>query len=88
MPGRGEEINPFGTNMKIPRDFKDWAGLNSADDAKGKALLPSGVEISELDTDQFVLSMLRAADAGPDELRDLEKLIARARAEKQREKGD
>ncbi len=38
--------------------------------------------------DQFVLSMLRAADAGPDELRDLEKLIAQARARKQRKKGD
>jgi predicted transcriptional regulator len=39
--------------------------------------------------DQFVLSMLRAADVSPGELRDLEKLIAKARAEKQRqEKGD
>ena len=37
--------------------------------------------------DQFVLSMLRAADAGPDELRDLERLIARVRSEKKR-KGD
>jgi BlaI family transcriptional regulator, penicillinase repressor len=37
--------------------------------------------------DQLVLSMLRAADAGPEELRDLEKLIARVRAEKQRQKG-
>ncbi|HJZ56605.1 MAG TPA: BlaI/MecI/CopY family transcriptional regulator [Gemmataceae bacterium] len=37
--------------------------------------------------DQFVLSMLRAADATPEELRDLEKLIAQARAEKQRRKG-
>lgn len=33
--------------------------------------------------DQFVLSMLRASDASPDELRDLEKLIADARAKKQ-----
>lgn len=37
--------------------------------------------------DQFVLSMLRAADASPAELRDLEKMIARARAEKQRKTG-
>ncbi len=54
---RAEELNPHGTNMKIPRDFTDWASLNSADDTKGQALLPSGVEISELTTDQFVLSM-------------------------------
>jgi predicted transcriptional regulator len=37
--------------------------------------------------DQFVLSMLRASDASADELRDLEKLIAAARARKRREKG-
>jgi len=37
--------------------------------------------------DQFVLSMVRAADASPDELRDLEKLIAKARTEKQRKTG-
>jgi NADH-quinone oxidoreductase subunit C/D len=54
---RAEEINPFGTNMKIPRDFTDWAGLNSADDPKGKDLIPGGVQISELDSDQFVISM-------------------------------
>jgi NADH-quinone oxidoreductase subunit C/D len=54
---RGEEINPYGTNMKIPRDFKEWGSLNSDDDTKGKHLMPSGVEISELDTDQFLLSM-------------------------------
>ena len=37
--------------------------------------------------DQFVLSMLRAADAGPKELRELEELIAKVRAEKRRKKG-
>lgn len=37
--------------------------------------------------DQFVLSMIRAVDARPDELRDLEKLIAQARADKQRKGG-
>jgi NADH-quinone oxidoreductase B subunit len=54
---RAEEFNPYGTNMKIPRDFSDWAKLSSAEDTKGQTLLPSGVEISELDTDQFVVSM-------------------------------
>jgi len=37
--------------------------------------------------DQFVLSMLRAADAGAEELRELEKLIAHARSEKRSKKG-
>jgi len=54
---RGEEINPYGTNMKIPKGYNGWGSLNSDDDTKGKYLLPSGVEISELDTDQFMLSM-------------------------------
>ncbi len=54
---RAEELNPHGTNMKIPKDYKGWATLDSADDTKGKSLVPGGVEISELDTDQFVISM-------------------------------
>jgi NADH-quinone oxidoreductase subunit C/D len=54
---RAEEVNPFGTNMKIPKDFKDWASLSSSDDPKGVGLLPGGVEVTELDTDQFVVSM-------------------------------
>ena len=54
---RAEEVNPYGTNMKIPKDFKDWDKLDSAEDTKGESLLPSGVNISELDTDQFVISM-------------------------------
>jgi NADH-quinone oxidoreductase subunit C/D len=54
---RAEEINPFGTNMKVPRDYKDWANLSSASDPKGLPLLPGGVEIAELDTDQFIVSM-------------------------------
>ncbi len=54
---RAEEINPHGTNLKVPRDFKAWDKLASADDAKGKNLIPGGVEISELDSDQFVISM-------------------------------
>ena len=54
---RAEEVNPYGTNMKVPKDYKDWASLSSGDDPKGKTLLPGGVEVAELDTDQFVLSM-------------------------------
>ena len=54
---RAEEINPYGSNVKIPKDFKDWASLSSGDDPKGKTLLPSGVEVEELGTDQFLLSM-------------------------------
>ena len=37
---RAEEVNPYGTNMKIPKDFNDWAGLDSGDDPKGIGLLP------------------------------------------------
>jgi NADH-quinone oxidoreductase subunit B/C/D len=54
---RAEEINPYGTNMKIPKDFAGWDNLSALDDIKGKNLMPGGVSISELDTDQFVVSM-------------------------------
>ncbi len=54
---RAEEFNPYGTNTKIPQGFRDWSSLRPEDDAKGKGLMPGGVEISELDTDQFVVSM-------------------------------
>ena len=54
---RAEEVNPYGTNMKVPKDFKDWASLSSSDDPKAIGLLPGGVEIEELGTDQFVVSM-------------------------------
>jgi NADH-quinone oxidoreductase subunit C/D len=54
---RAEEVNPYGTNMKVPKDFKNWASLSSSDDAKAVGLLPGGVEIEELGTDQFVVSM-------------------------------
>jgi NADH-quinone oxidoreductase B subunit len=54
---RAEEINPYGTNLKVPKDYNDWKSLVAADDTKGKNFLPSGVEISELDTDQFIISM-------------------------------
>ncbi|MFO0890089.1 MAG: NADH-quinone oxidoreductase subunit D [Isosphaeraceae bacterium] len=54
---RAEEINPHGTNVKVPRDWNDWASLSSGSDPKGKPLLPAGVEVQELATDQFVVSM-------------------------------
>ena len=54
---RAEEINPYGSNTKIPRDFKAWGDLDAADDTKGKDLMPTGVDIKELDTDQFIVSM-------------------------------
>jgi NADH-quinone oxidoreductase B subunit len=54
---RSEEINPHGTNLKVPTDYKDWASLSSSSDPKGFSLLPGGIDIAELDTDQFVVSM-------------------------------
>ena len=54
---RAEEFNPYGSNTKIPKDYKGWDSLDSGDDTKGKALMPSGVEISELGSDQFIVSM-------------------------------
>jgi NADH-quinone oxidoreductase subunit C/D len=56
---RGEEINPYGTNLKIPKGFDGWKQLDPDDDAKGKRLIPpsSGVELVELDSESFVLSM-------------------------------
>jgi NADH-quinone oxidoreductase subunit C/D len=54
---RAEEFNPYGSNTKIPKDYTGWNSLDPGDDTKGKTLLPSGVEISELDTDQFMISM-------------------------------
>jgi NADH-quinone oxidoreductase B subunit len=54
---RAEEINPHGTNLKVPRDYRDWAKLSSSSDPKGLPLVPAGVEIAELGTDQFVVSM-------------------------------
>jgi NADH-quinone oxidoreductase B subunit len=54
---RAEELNPHGTNLKVPSGFTDWASLSSGSDPKGKPLLPGGVEVQELGTDQFVLSM-------------------------------
>ncbi|HKI18398.1 MAG TPA: NADH-quinone oxidoreductase subunit NuoB, partial [Isosphaeraceae bacterium] len=54
---RAEELNPHGTNLKVPKDFKDWASLSSSSDPKGLPLVPAGVEIAELGTDQFVVSM-------------------------------
>ncbi len=39
---RAEEINPYGTNMKIPQDYKDWGKLSSNDDVKGRRCCPVG----------------------------------------------
>ena len=58
---RAEEIQPFGTNMKVPKDYKDWDKLNASDDVKGAKLIPpvtgSGVSVNEIESDQFVISM-------------------------------
>lgn len=54
---RSEELNPHGTNIKIPKDFTGWDTLSDQDDVKGRNLMPGGVEISELETDQYVVSM-------------------------------
>ncbi len=54
---RAEEFNPYGSNTKIPKGWNGWGELDPGDDTKGKTLLPSGVEISELGTDQFMVSM-------------------------------
>ena len=34
---RAEEINPHGTNMKVPKDFKDWASLDQRRRPQGQA---------------------------------------------------
>jgi NADH:ubiquinone oxidoreductase subunit D/NADH:ubiquinone oxidoreductase subunit C len=56
---RAEEFNPFGSNVKIPKDFRGWDALDPAADAKGIGQMPqgAGVDVQELDTEQFVLSM-------------------------------
>ena len=56
---RGEEINPYGTNLKIPKDYAGWKSLDPDADTKGINLIPmgAGVELSELDSDSFMLSM-------------------------------
>ncbi len=54
---RAEEISPHGTNFKVPQGYTDWASLSSNSDPKGEPLMPGGVEVHELDTDQFVVSM-------------------------------
>ncbi len=54
---RAEELNPHGTNLKAPRAYDDWATLSNKDDPKAHGLIPGGVEVTELATDQFILSM-------------------------------
>ena len=36
---RAEEVNPHGTNLKVPKDFTDWASLSSGDGPQGQAAL-------------------------------------------------
>lgn len=54
---RAEEVNPHGTNLKVPKSYRGWDSLNDHDDPKGGKLLPQGVEIESLDGDQFLVSM-------------------------------
>ena len=54
---RAEEVNPHGTNLKVPQGFTDWASLSSSSDPKGQPLLPGAVDVQELGTDQFIVSM-------------------------------
>ena len=54
---RAEELNPHGTNFKVPKTFKHWADLSGMDDPKGADAIPEGVRVEALDSDQFVVSM-------------------------------
>ena len=56
---RAEEFNPHATNLKVPRDFSDWASLSSTNDAKSIHSIPpeSAVSINALDTESYVISM-------------------------------
>jgi len=54
---RAEEVNPHGTNLKVPQGFTDWASLSSGSDPKGQPLLPGAIDVQELGTDQFIISM-------------------------------
>ncbi len=54
---RAEEFSPHGTNLKIPKGYNGWKTLDPGDDTKGKYLLPSGAEVTQLGTDQFIVSM-------------------------------
>ncbi len=54
---RAEELNPYGSNVKMPPAFDGWTKLDADADIKGIGQVPSGVDLSEIDTDQFVLSL-------------------------------
>ncbi len=54
---RAEEFNPYGSNTKIPKGWDGWGSLNPDDDTKGIDSIPTGVQISELGSDQFIISM-------------------------------
>ncbi len=60
MHVRAEEVNPHGTNLKVPQDFQGWDALDPDADIKGIGHVPAetaGVEVARLDADQFVISM-------------------------------
>ncbi|WP_337173851.1 NADH-quinone oxidoreductase subunit NuoB [Paludisphaera sp.] len=54
---RSEELNPHGTNLKIPKAFHNWADLSGMDDPKGADAIPEGVQVEAIDSDQFMVSM-------------------------------
>jgi len=54
---RAEERNPFHSNVKIPKDFRAWDELSGDDDPKGLSGDAGGVEVSDLGSDQFLISM-------------------------------
>ncbi len=56
---RSEELNPHGTNLKVPQSFLGWDRLLDDPDPKAAGLQPvaTGVDLQELETDQFLLSM-------------------------------
>ena len=54
---RGEELNPHGTNLKVPRTFRGWADLSGVDDPKGEDAVPTGVSVQALASDEYVVSL-------------------------------
>ncbi|GIW87548.1 MAG: hypothetical protein KatS3mg108_1872 [Isosphaeraceae bacterium] len=56
---RGEELNPHGTNIKIPQSYQGWNSLDPDADPKGVHLIPpsAAVQVAEIDSESFVLSM-------------------------------
>src|SRR4051812_26046248 len=50
---RAEEFNPYGSNTKIPQNFRGWDTLDNADDTKGKTPLPTRGGSRRLGTHPF-----------------------------------